>query len=110
MSGPHSVLECVEFAERDSFLDTPNTEHHFDSFYIVGGVVLRVVYLFHIPYQIYSAKIEKPSAFHNGEGWNENTIFIMENNCKYSGYEWKNKAPARNVEQGVHIVWAAATI
>ena len=26
--------------------------------------------------------------------------------CKYSEYEWKNKAPARNVEQGVHIIWA----
>ena len=59
MSRPHSVLECVEFAERDSFLDTPNTEHHFDSFYIVGSVVLRVVYLFHIPYQIYWCKDRK---------------------------------------------------
>ena len=52
MTCPHSVLECVEFAERDSFLDTPNTEHHFECFDIVGSVVLRVVYLFHIPYQI----------------------------------------------------------
>ena len=59
MSCPHPVLECVEFAERDSFLYSPNTEHHFDSFYIVGSVMLGVVYLFHIPYQIYSAKIEK---------------------------------------------------
>ena len=59
MTCPHSVLESVEFAERDSFLDTPNTEHHFDCFYIVGSVVLRVVYLFHIPYQMFCAKIEK---------------------------------------------------
>ena len=59
MACPHSVLESVEFAEGDSFLDTPDTEHHFDCFYIVGSLVLRVVYLFHIPYQIYSAKIEK---------------------------------------------------
>ena len=28
------------------------------------------------------------------------------NHYKYSRYEWKNKAPARDVEQGVHIIWA----
>ena len=100
MSCPHSVLECVEFAEGYSFLYSPNANHHIEGFDIVGSVVLRVIYLFHIPYQMFCAKIEKPSTFRNGEGWNENTIFIMENNCKYSEYEWKNKTPARNVEQG----------
>ena len=69
MSCSHSVLERVEFAERDSFLYSPDANHHVEGFYIVGGVVLRVIYLFHIPYQMFCAKIEKPSAFHNGEGW-----------------------------------------
>ena len=59
MSCPHSVLECVEFAERDSFFYSPYANHHIEGFDIVGGVVLGVVHLFHIPYQIYSAKIEK---------------------------------------------------
>ena len=71
MSCPHSVLESVEFAEGDSFLCSPDANHHIEGFDIVGSVVLRVIYLFHIPYQIYSAKIEKPSAFHNVEGWNK---------------------------------------
>lgn len=70
MTCPHSVLESVEFAEGDSFLYSPDANHHIESFDIVGSVVLGVIYLFHIPYQIYSAKIEKPSAFHNGEGMN----------------------------------------
>ena len=26
--------------------------------------------------------------------------------CKYSEYEWKNKTPARFIEQGEHIIWA----
>lgn len=68
VSCPHSVLECVEFAERDSFLYSPNAYHHINGFDIVGFVVLRVVYLFHIPCQMFCAKIEKPSAFRNGEG------------------------------------------
>lgn len=59
MSCPHSVLECVEFAERDSFLYSPDAYHHINGFDIVGGVVLRVVYLFHIPYQIYGCKDRK---------------------------------------------------
>ena len=104
MPCPHSVLECVEFAEGDSFLYSPDANHHIEGFYIVGGVVLRVIYLFHIPYQIYSAKIEKPSAFHNGEGWNEKHNLLMticrKYGCKYSEYEWKNKAPARILSRG----------
>lgn len=59
MSCPHSVLERVEFAEGDCFLCSPDANHHIESFDIVGSVVLRVIHLFHIPYQIYSAKIEK---------------------------------------------------
>ena len=59
MSCSHSVLECVEFAEGDSFFYSPDANHHIEGFDIVGSVVLRVIYLFHIPYQIYSAKIEK---------------------------------------------------
>ena len=109
MSCPHSVLERVEFAERDSFLYSPNAYHHINGFDIVCSVVLWVVYLFHIPYQMFCAKIEKPSAFHNGEGLERKTSqsFLSERQrCKYSEYEWKNKAPARNVEQGVHIIWA----
>ena len=109
MSCSHSVLESVEFAEGDSFLYSPNANHHIEGFDIVGRVVLWVVDLFHIPYQIYSAKIEKPSAFHNGEGLERKTSqsFLSERQrCKYSEYEWKNKVPARNVEQGVHIIWA----
>ena len=67
MSCPHSVLESVEFAEGDSFLYTPDTEHHFDCFDIVGGVVLRVIDLFHIPYQIYWYKDRKnPPHFTTG--------------------------------------------
>ena len=67
MTCPHSVLESVEFAEGDSFLDTPNTEHHIDCFYIVGSVVLWVIYLFHIPYQIYWYKDRKnPPHFTTG--------------------------------------------
>ena len=68
MTCPHSVLESVEFAEGDSFLDTPNTEHHFDCFYIVGSVVLGVIDLFHIPYQMFYAKIERPSTFRSTGG------------------------------------------
>ena len=48
MSCPHSVLERVEFAEGDSFLYTPDANHHIEGFDIVGGVVLRVIYLFHV--------------------------------------------------------------
>ena len=48
MSCSHSVLECVEFAEGDSFLYSPDANHHIESFDIVGGVVLWVIYLFHI--------------------------------------------------------------
>ena len=48
MTCSHSVLESVEFAEGDSFLYSPNANHHIECFDIVGGVVLRVVYLFHI--------------------------------------------------------------
>lgn len=48
MSCPHSVLECVEFAEGDCFLYSPDANHHIEGFDIVGRVVLRVVYLFHI--------------------------------------------------------------
>ena len=67
MTCPHSVLESVEFAERDSFFYSPDTEHHFDCFYIVGGVVLWVIYLFHIPYQIYWCKDRKnPPHFTTG--------------------------------------------
>lgn len=94
MSCPHSVLECVEFAERDSFLYSPDANHHIKCFDIVGFVVLRVIHLFHIPYQIFCAKIEKPSAFHNGEGLERKTSqsFLSERQrCKYSEYEWKNK-------------------
>ena len=29
---------------------------------------------------------------------------------KYSEYEWKNKAPARNVEQGLHIILAVIKV
>lgn len=72
MSCPHSVLESVEFAERDSFLYSPNAYHHINGFDVVGFVVLRVVYLFHIPYQMFCAKIEKPSTFRNGEGRERN--------------------------------------
>lgn len=45
---PHSVLESVEFAEGDSFLYSPDANHHIEGFDIVGSVVLRVIYLFHI--------------------------------------------------------------
>lgn len=48
MTCSHSVLESVEFAEGDSFLYSPDANHHIDCFYIVGSVVLWVVYLFHI--------------------------------------------------------------
>ena len=73
MSCSHSVLEGIEFAEGDCFLYAPDTNHHIESFDIVGSVVLRVVYLFHIPYQMFCAKIEKTSAFHNEEGMEKNT-------------------------------------
>lgn len=67
MSCPHSVLECVEFAEGDSFLYSPNAYHHINGFDIVGFVVLRVIYLFHIPYQIYWCKDRKnPPHFTTG--------------------------------------------
>ena len=52
MTCPHSVLESVEFAERDSFFYSPDANHHIECFDIVGSVVLWVIYLFHIPYQI----------------------------------------------------------
>ena len=112
MSCPHSVLECVEFAEGDSFFYSPDANHHIECFDIVGSVVLRVVYLFHIPYQIYWCKDSKnPPHFTMGRDGIKNTIFhVGRNTCKYSGYEWKNKAPARNVEQRVHIIWAVAII
>lgn len=48
MSCPHSVLESVEFAEGDSFLYSPDSNHHIEGFDIVGVVVLRVIHLFHI--------------------------------------------------------------
>ena len=72
MSCPHPVLEGVEFAEGDSFLYSPNAYHHINGFDVVGLVVLGMVYLFHIPYQIFCAKIEKPSTFRNGEGGVDN--------------------------------------
>ena len=59
MSCPHSVLESVEFAEGDSFLCSPDANHHIECFDIVGSVVLWVVYLFHSPYQIYWCKDRK---------------------------------------------------
>lgn len=59
MTCSHSVLECVEFAERDGFLYSPDANHHIEGFDIVGSVVLRVIYLFHIPYQIYWCKDRK---------------------------------------------------
>ena len=68
MTCSHSVLERVEFAEGDSFLYSPDANHHIEGFDIVGSVVLWVIYLFHVPYQMFCAKIEKPSAFHNVEG------------------------------------------
>ena len=77
MSCPHSVLERVEFAERDCFLYSPDAEHHFDSFYIVGGVVLRVVYLFHIPYQMFCAKIEKTLRISQRGGMESKTQFFI---------------------------------
>ena len=69
MSCPHSVLESVEFAEGDSFLCSPDANHHIEGFDIIGSVVLWVIYLFHIPYQMFCAKIEKHSSFRNGEGF-----------------------------------------
>lgn len=74
MSCPHSVLESVEFAEGDSFLYSPDANHHIDSFDIVGSVVLRMIYLFHIPYQIYSAKIEKTLHISQRGGTNKSNI------------------------------------
>ena len=59
MSCPHSVLESVEFAEGDSFLYSPDANHHIEGFDIIGSVVLWVIYLFHIPYQIYWCKDRK---------------------------------------------------
>ena len=53
MSCPHSVLESVEFAEGDSFLCSPDANHHIECFDIVGGVVLGVVDLFHIPFRCF---------------------------------------------------------
>ena len=82
MSCPHSVLECVEFAERDSFLDTPNTEHHINGFHIVGFVVLRVINLFHIPYQIYSAKIRKTLRISQRGGMNIKSNLFANNMSK----------------------------
>lgn len=96
MSCPHSVLECVEFAERDSFLYSPDANHHIECFDIVGFVVLRVVYLFHIPYQMFCAKIEKPSTFRNGEGLMESKLYndmSAIRHCKDSNNLWKGKSP-----------------
>ena len=45
---PHSVLECVEFTEGDSFFYSPDANHHIEGFDIVGSVVLGVIHLFHI--------------------------------------------------------------
>ena len=67
MSCPHTVFERVEFAEGDSFFYSPDANHHIECFDIVGSVVLRVVYLFHIPYQIYWCKdIKNPPHFATG--------------------------------------------
>lgn len=108
MSCPHSVLEGIEFAEGDCFLYSPDANHHIEGFDIVGSVVLRVVYLFHIPYQIYWCKDRKnPPHFTMGREWNEiHSGFVLILQCKYSEYKWKNKVPARIIEQGLHIVWA----
>ena len=110
MACPHSVLESVEFAEGDSFLDAPDTEHHFDCFYIVGSVVLWVIYLFHIPYQIYWCKDRKTLRISQRGGIDKSYITLKISNlfaeicrinyCKYSGYKWKNKAFAYIIEQG----------
>ena len=98
MSCPHSVLECVEFAERDSFLDTPNAYHHINGFDIVGFVVLRVVYLFHIPYQIFCAKIEKTLHISQRGGMdsNQKKVNILCQRCKYSDNLWKIKSPVHS--------------
>ena len=96
MTCPHSVLESVEFAEGDSFLDTPNTEHHFDCFYIVGSVVLRVVYLFHIPYQIYWCKDRKTLHISQRGGMLESKLYndmSAIRHCKDSDNLWKSKSP-----------------
>lgn len=74
MSCPHSVLESVEFAEGVSFLYSPYANHHIEGFDIVGSVVLRMIYLFHIPYQIYSAKIEKTLHISQRGGTNKSNI------------------------------------
>ena len=97
MTCPHSVLESVEFAEGDSFLDTPDTEHHIDCFYIVGSVVLWVIYLFHIPYQIYWCKDRKTLRISQRGGIDKSYITLKISNlfaeicrinyCKYSGYK-----------------------
>lgn len=77
MSCPHSVLECVEFAEGDSFLYSPYANHHIESFDIVGSVVLRVVYLFHIPYQIYWCKDRKTLRISQWGGVGKKNITIF---------------------------------
>ena len=108
MSCSHSVLECVEFAEGDSFLYSPDANHHIECFDIVGSVVLGVVYLFHIPYQMFCAKIEKTLRISQWGGVDKSyitkltclLIICRKYNYKYSEYEWKNKAPARIIEQG----------
>lgn len=82
MSCPHSVLEGVEFAEGDSFLYSPDANHHIECFDIVGGVVLRVIYLFHIHYQIYSAKIEKTLRISQRGGMNIKSNLFANNMSK----------------------------
>lgn len=82
MSCPHSVLESVEFAERDSFLYSPNAYHHIECFDIVGSVVLRVVYLFHIPYQMFCAKIVKTLRISQRGGMNIKSNLFANNMSK----------------------------
>lgn len=82
MSCPHSVLECVEFAERDSFLYSPNAYHHINGFDIVGFVVLWVVYLFHIPYQMFCAKIVKTLRISQRGGMNIKSNLFANNMSK----------------------------
>ena len=82
MTCSHSVLECVEFAERDSFLYSPDANHHIEGFDIVGGVVLRVVYLFHIPYQIYWCKDRKTLRISQRGGMNIKSNLFANNMSK----------------------------
>ena len=99
MSCPHSVLERVEFAERDSFFYSPYANHHIECFDIVGSVVLRVVY-FSLS-DLFGKDRKNPPHFATGrDGMKNAIIYGKQYTCKYSEYEWKNKAPAGIIEQG----------